>query len=461
MLTQLLQNSRMKLTSKLIPEPIMIAMAALAVMAISSCSTPQRNLPIGVFDSGTGGFTVLEKILAQEGLANEDFQYLADQANMPYGRYDAEGKADFLRDLAVKDAFFLTGEGYFRDSESIVPDCAKNRVKIVVIGCNTATAYGLQAIRDTLNALGNDTHVIGVVGAGVRGTVEKLEEMGYERASIGVLATPGTISSNVYERTILQETDGRMTVQVVNQGGYGFAESVDEEKEFVDRSLTGFSENYRGPVLGTSDADIDPAILDLYNFDYSDGKAFLETAVDGTPVRIQINSPDNYARFNLVNLLVKAGAEALDEPLRCIILGCTHYPFQQETLASQLGFVRNYTAADGSHPYEKVIAEDCVFIDPALNTAVECYEALKEMKLLTRKHKPGRLSAYISVPSAHLPDSCLAADGGLSYAFKYGREINDGTLTTVNVPMSEKTVNSDNLERIERLLPLCWEKLSQ
>ncbi len=68
-----------------------------------------RSLPIGVFDSGVGGLTVLETVLNYDGHHNErvrgadgvpDFQnerfiYLGDQANMPYGNYAAAGKADF------------------------------------------------------------------------------------------------------------------------------------------------------------------------------------------------------------------------------------------------------------------------------------------------------------------------------------------------------------------------------
>lgn len=78
--------------------------------------------PIGVFDSGTGGLTVLEKLLAADAFDNvtgeqvadgkpdfssENFVYFGDQANMPYGRYAAEGKADFLRELVTDDARFL------------------------------------------------------------------------------------------------------------------------------------------------------------------------------------------------------------------------------------------------------------------------------------------------------------------------------------------------------------------
>ena len=449
--------------------------AAASAAAIFSCTPRRAALPVGVFDSGTGGFTVLEKILALDAfdnatgendpdgvpdLLNEDFQYLADQANMPYGKYDAEGKASYLTDLAVKDAFFLIGDGYCKDASSIANDCIKSGVKIVVIGCNTATAYGLDAIRDTLKALGADIDVIGVVEAGSRSAVEYLESR-FDEASVGVLATPGTISSGVYERMLKAAAGDDLRLQVVSQSGYGFAGAVDEEKEYVDKSLTTFSDSYLGPVLGTSEDSIFPDLLPCYGFDFTGNKAFLETSPDGKPLRIQLNSPDNYARFNIVNLVAKAVDAGLEEPLRCVILGCTHYPFELATLRRTLSDLRAYQDENGARPYERFIAEDCIFVDPAENTALDCYLALKERGLLSRRKTPGTLDAFISVPSAHLPDSCLAPGGGLAYWYKYGREINDPTVSTVVVPMSKNTVNEDNMRRVEKLLPNCWKLLSE
>lgn len=457
---------------KLIDKTLMI-LATLAYAVVASSCNRQNQLPVGVFDSGTGGFTVLEKILALDEYDNrtganspdgipdfeaEDFQYLADQANMPYGRYDAEGKAAFLTDLAVKDAFFLTGEGYFKDASSLVADCDKAGVKIVVIGCNTATAYGLDAIRDTLAAIGSDIKVIGVVEAGAESAVSYLSTR-FKSAAVGVLATPGTISSGVYERMLnAAAADQDIDVQVISQSGHGFAEAVDEEKEFVNRSLTGFSLDYRGPILGSTDADIDPSLIDAYHFDFSENKAFGEYD-GGKLVRIQLNSSDNYARFNMTNLIEKARLAGLDEPLRCIVLGCTHYPFLLDVLKEHLEYLRNFELPDGSRPYSDVISEDCVFIDPAQNTALQCYKSLMDNGLLRKGSRKGGLAAFISVPSSHLPASCLSDDGGLKYEYKYGREINDGTVSTVVVPMTPGVVNQENLQRIERLLPLCWEKL--
>ena len=88
----------------------------------------RQKLPIGIFDSGTGGLTVLDSIIkidlynnktkkpGSDGIPDfqdETFIYLGDKANMPYGRYEAEGKADFLRELVIKDVQFLLGKKYY------------------------------------------------------------------------------------------------------------------------------------------------------------------------------------------------------------------------------------------------------------------------------------------------------------------------------------------------------------
>ena len=184
-----------------------------SVNYIDFANYPQhlRNMPIGVFDSGTGGFTVLERILQQDrfdnqtgeekpdgipDFANENFEYLADQANMPYGRYDQEGKADYLRELAVKDALFLLSGNYWKDASERMPSGKKSAVKIIVIACNTATAYGLEHIQNLLGQAKSKVKVIGVVNAGAASAMESLGAK--TAATVGVLATPGTISTAMY-----------------------------------------------------------------------------------------------------------------------------------------------------------------------------------------------------------------------------------------------------------------------
>ncbi|MBO4536311.1 MAG: hypothetical protein J5702_03795, partial [Bacteroidales bacterium] len=148
-----------------------------------------RNLPIGIFDSGTGGLTVLEKLLSLDAFDNitgnggrdsildfagEHFVYLADQANMPYGNYEAEGNSEYLQELVLKDALFLMDDDYFSNPIEEVPSGQKARVKIIVVACNTATAYGLDLIQKMLDQTGTGVKVIGVIGAGVRATLDEL-----------------------------------------------------------------------------------------------------------------------------------------------------------------------------------------------------------------------------------------------------------------------------------------------
>ena len=83
-----------------------------------SAESKFRGMPIGMFDSGTGGLTVMEAFLTMDSFNNvtgeeipdgvpdfagEDFVYLADQANMPYGVYSSVGKTEYLKELIIKN----------------------------------------------------------------------------------------------------------------------------------------------------------------------------------------------------------------------------------------------------------------------------------------------------------------------------------------------------------------------
>ena len=286
-------------------------------------SYPQQlsKLPIGVFDSGTGGLTVLEVLLnadmidnisGKEGsdgvpdFAGEAFTYLADRANMPYGNYAAENKQDFFRELVVKDALFLTGNRYWTNPADKQMAGTMQPCKILVIACNTATAWGLEDVSNLLALSGTGVKVIGVINAGVNALYNKLESAAdADSVAVGVLATVGTIASNAYERTIREigaanGYDG--FIKVVNHPCAGFAEAVDQEKDFVNTALTAPREGYRGPVLGVGDENIKEGLLGIYNFDYSNG-AILREKVNGKYTQFQLNSAANYARFHLVALL--------------------------------------------------------------------------------------------------------------------------------------------------------------
>ena len=439
----------------------------------------QSKLPIGVFDSGTGGLTVLEVLLNADMIDNisgktgadgvpdfagEAFTYLADRANMPYGNYAAENKQDFFRELVVKDALFLLDNKFWTNPADKQRAGEKQPCKILVIACNTATAWGLQDVSNLLQLSGTGVKVIGVINAGVNALYDKLvAARTADSVAVGVLATVGTIASGAYERTIREigEQNGYANyIKVVNHPCAGFAEAVDQEKDFVNTELTAPREGYRGPVLGSGSEDIKEGLLDVYNFDYSNGAVLREKA-DGKYQQFQLNSAANYARFHLVTLLEKHKASGAKVPLKHIILGCTHYPFLLNTLNEAVEELRNYRDADGRLVYEGLIHPEFEFIDPAVFTALECYRTLREDKNLALNTTEGAFEGYISVPAYGLPAECLDADGNLSYNFKYGREHATEDVTTVFVPFSRRYLDEQTLGRIESMLPLSYNKIKQ
>jgi glutamate racemase len=130
-----------------------------------------RDLPIGVFDSGIGGLTVL-KALA-ERLPREDFLYLGDTARLPYGT-KTPGTVERYALQAVQE---LVSRG----------------VKAVVVACNTASAAALPA----LAAAHPDLPVIGVIEAGAAAAVAATRS-----GRIAVIATEGTVRGGAYQRAI-------------------------------------------------------------------------------------------------------------------------------------------------------------------------------------------------------------------------------------------------------------------
>ena len=428
-----------------------------------------RNLPIGIFDSGTGGLTVLEKLLSLDNFDNitgaqgrdsildfagEHFIYLADQANMPYGNYAAENNTEYLQELVIKDALFLLDDGYFVNGIEEQPSGHKQQVKIIVVACNTATAYGLSQIKSLLSQSGTGVKVIGVIDAGVNATLDELDiQPDTAPFAIGVLATPGTISSGVYERTLRAELARRgitTHIDIINEGGDGFAEAVDSDPSYVNPRLFAMSSNYLGPVLGEG-----PGLMRAYHFDFSDNQILARREPGGKYGAIQLNSAANYARYNIVTLLEHHRQSGNGTPIRAIILGCTHYPFYLETLKEMLSYLREYRE-DGRYPYRELIADTVTFIDPAIYTAIECYQTLRNDGNLAYRITPTKAEAYISIPSSLLEDNCLTPEGYLTHDFKYGRPIGTEDLTTKQVPFSHNNIDANNLQRIKERLPYSY-----
>ena len=123
----------------------------------------------------------------------------------------------------------------------------------------------------------------------------------------------------------------------------------------------------------------------------------------------------------------------------------------KETLA----WLKDYRE-DGRYPYRDLIADQVTFIDPAVYTAIQCYNTLREDGNLAYRITPTRVDAYISVPSNLLGDECLTEEGYLTYDYKYGRLTGTEELTTKQVPFSITNLDTNNLQRIKELLPYSW-----
>jgi glutamate racemase len=131
-----------------------------------------ERTPIGVFDSGYGGLTVLSAIRAQ--LPQYDFIYFGDNARAPYGNRSFDVVYEFTLE-AVK---FLFEQG----------------CPLVILACNTASAKALRTIQQKdLPALSSSNRVLGVI----RPSTEVLGELTHSK-HVGILGTQGTINSNSY-----------------------------------------------------------------------------------------------------------------------------------------------------------------------------------------------------------------------------------------------------------------------
>jgi len=127
--------------------------------------------PIGVFDSGVGGLTVLRALRA--AMPGEDYIYLGDTARLPYGTKS--------RDSVV------------RYSIQAADALAHRNIKLLVVACNTATAVGLEELQRRFAPL----PIIGVLEAGARAACAASLS-----GRIAVIATEGTVQGGAYQRAI-------------------------------------------------------------------------------------------------------------------------------------------------------------------------------------------------------------------------------------------------------------------
>lgn len=157
--------------------------------------------PIGVFDSGVGGLTVVREITRQ--LQGENIVYFGDTARVPYGSKS-------------KDTII-------RFSKQIIRFLETKKVKAIVIACNTASALALDEVRETF-----DIPIIGVVVPGARAAVEATVNH-----HVGVVGTDATVRSKVYTTNI---TDMDPEISVIEKACPLFVPLVEEG--FKDHNVT-------------------------------------------------------------------------------------------------------------------------------------------------------------------------------------------------------------------------------
>jgi glutamate racemase len=180
--------------------------------------------PIGVFDSGPGGLAVL--LMMQDHLPHEDVLYVGDTSRQPY---ELRSREDVCR-ITLEITAFLIAKG----------------AKMVIVGCNTASAAGLNAAR----AAYPDVPILGMIGPGVRAA---LRDGKGDR--FGLLGSIITVNSRAYETRLRAERPGATVIGEVPSDLFRYTEKGHLQDRQALRCLT---ERYCRPF---AEADVETVIL--------------------------------------------------------------------------------------------------------------------------------------------------------------------------------------------------------
>ncbi len=178
--------------------------------------------PLGIFDSGMGGLTVLREL--HRRLPAEDLLYFGDTARVPYGTKGSRTVKEFAR----QDAQFLMSHG----------------VKMIVVACNTASAFAIDYLRETM-----PVPVLDVIAPGVATALSRTRG-----GRVGIIATRGTIESGRYQQQLAEHIDeARVTARPCPL----FVPLAEEG--MLDHDVTRrIAEEYLAPLR---DAEVDTLIL--------------------------------------------------------------------------------------------------------------------------------------------------------------------------------------------------------
>ena len=186
-----------------------------------------NNNPIGLFDSGVGGTSIWKEIHAL--LPHENTIYLADSKNAPYGQ---KSKEEIIL-LSKKNTEFLLNKN----------------AKIIVVACNTATTNAIKELRASY-----DVPFIGIEPA------IKPAANNSETHTIGILATKGTLSSELFNQTVLNYPN----TKIIEQIGFGLV-SLIEEGNIESKEMTQLLHDYLNPMVKEN---IDYLVLGCSHYPY-------------------------------------------------------------------------------------------------------------------------------------------------------------------------------------------------
>jgi glutamate racemase len=187
------------------------------------------DAPIGVFDSGVGGLSIVRELLKL--LPDESLFYIGDQANCPYGNRPAEEIVAFSREISR----YLIARG----------------AKVIVVACNTVSAVALAHLR----SLFPETPFVGMVPA-VKPAVQITRS-----GVVGVLATPTTIAGRLYQEVVKQCAVGK---RVISQPSPGLVDQV-EAGDLDGPETMALLERYIKPLL---DAGADTLVLGCSHYPF-------------------------------------------------------------------------------------------------------------------------------------------------------------------------------------------------
>ena len=186
-----------------------------------------KNKPIGIFDSGIGGTSIWKAI--HQLLPNEKTIYLADSKNAPYGQ---KSKAEIVA-LSIKNTELL-----------LQMDC-----KLIVVACNTATTNAIEELRAK--------YAIPFIG--IEPAIKPAATHS-KTQTIGILATKGTLNSELFNKTAEKYQD----VKIIEQVGYGLVQLI-ENGDINSIEMEQLLRSYLTPMI---DANIDYLVLGCSHFPY-------------------------------------------------------------------------------------------------------------------------------------------------------------------------------------------------